>query len=270
MVVEDSKKIKQNRAGSFITAKSQSQIDLFNHASKDVKIPQISVIIPAFNEERAVGDLIDQTEHVLQKITGNYEIIVIDDGSQDKTLEICREKHVITIHNLYNTGKGYALREGFKIARGVVIITIDGDGEHNPEEIPLLLKPIFDGNADFVLGTRFAQHLRTPATTVVNLFGNKLFNFLIHRLTNQYFSDSQCGFRAFRRAILSKLNLSSFGYDIETEMVVQIAHQNIPYQEIPISSPVTYYRKSNINRILDGFKILYSIFKTSLKNIFNK
>jgi len=265
MVVEDFKKVKQNRAGSLITTKSQPQVDLFNHVSKDVKIPQISVIMPAFNEERAVGDLIDQTERVLQEITGNYEIIVIDDGSQDKTLEICREKRVITIHNLCNTGKGYALREGFKIARGGVIITIDGDGEHNPEEIPLLLKPIFDGNADFVLGTRFAQNQESPVTTAVNIFGNKLFNFLIYRLTSRYFTDTQCGFRAFKRACLSHLTLKSFGYDIETEMVVQIARQNIPFCEVPINSPITYLRKSNINRIIDGIKILYTIFKTRLK-----
>ena len=270
MVVEDSRKINQTRAGSLITTKSQPQVALFNHASKDAETPQISVIMPAFNEEHAVGDLIDRTKRILQNITENYEIIVVDDGSKDKTLEICRKKRVITIHNLYNSGKGYALREGFKLARGNLIVTIDSDGEHAPEEIPLLIKPILEGHIDFVLGTRFAQTSNTPVTTIVNLFGNKLFNFLIHRLTNRYFSDTQCGFRAFKRVCLSKLNLNSFGYDIETEMIVQIARQNIPYREIPISSPVTYYRKSNINRILDGLQIFYTIFKTRLKSIFKK
>ncbi len=264
MVVEESKNKNQNRGGSLTPGRSPIPVALYNHISNGVKIPQISVVMPAFNEEHAVGDLIDRTERVLQGIRANYEIIVIDDGSKDQTLEICREKHVVTIHNRYNTGKGYALREGFKIARGTVIITIDSDGEHIPEEIPLLLKPILDGKADFVLGTRFAQNPEHPITTTVNILGNKLFNFLIYRLTNRYFTDTQCGFRAFKRACLSKLELKSFGYDIETEIIIQIARQNIPFCEVPINSPVTYFRKSNINRIIDGFKILFTIFKTRL------
>lgn len=266
MVVEELQGKKQNRIHSLTSENVNSKVHLYNHSNNGLQIPVISVIMPAFNEEKAVGVLIDRILNVLKQITNNFEIIVIDDGSKDQTLDICREKRVITIHNRYNCGKGYALREGFKLARGDIILTIDSDGEHHPEEIPLIIQPILEGKVEAVFGTRFAQKHKIPITTVVNSFGNKFFNFLIRRLTNRKFTDTQCGFRAFKKACLSKLTLESFGYEIETEMIVKLAQQNIPFCEIPVSSRITYFRKSNINRFLDGFRILLTIFKTRIKN----
>lgn len=270
MVVEDLQSKKENRINSLAPDKMRPLVHLYNHSSNNSQSPMISVLMPAFNEEKAVGPLIDRTQKVLQNITNNYEIIVIDDGSNDQTLDICREKRVTIIHNQYNWGKGYALREGFKLSRGDIILTIDSDGEHHPEEIPLLLQPLLDGKVDAVLGTRFVQKRKIPVTTAVNSFGNKLFNLLIGRLTNRKFTDTQCGFRAFKKECLSKFNLESFSYDIETEIIIQLARLNISYREIPVSSPVTYYRKSNLNRIKDGLRIFYSIFKNRIRKIKRK
>lgn len=268
MVVDELQSNKQNQPYSNATEKIQASLRLYNSTYNNHQTPEISVIIPAFNEEKVVGSLIDRTEKVIQKITKNYEIIVIDDGSKDQTLQICKEKRVILIHNLYNCGKGHALREGFKIARGEIIITMDSDGEHRPEEIPLIIKPILDRKVDIVLGSRFSEipKREIPITSAVNSFGNRFFNFLIRRLTNHKFTDTQCGFRAFSRVSLSKLKLQSLGYNIETEMIVKIAKQNLTFCEVPINSPVSIIRKTNLSWIRDGFRILYTIFKNRLKN----
>ncbi len=248
---------------------AQIPVKLTNGLHTSFDPPKISVIMPAFNEERAVGGLIDRTKQVLENITQSYEIIVIDDGSKDSTLDICREKCVTIIHNQHNWGKGYALREGFRHARGEILITIDSDGEHNPEEIPLFVQPLLEGKVDITLGTRFINNGKIPVTSATNTFGNKLFNFIIRWLTNRTFSDTQCGFRAFKRKALLQLDLKSYGYDIETEMIVKMARCNISYLEIPVRSPVSTIRKSNLIWVRDGLRILYTIFKTRL-NRFNK
>lgn len=265
MVVEDLQSKKENRINSLAPDKVHPLVHLYNHSANNSQSPMISVIMPAFNEEKAVGPLIDRTEKVLQKITNNYEIIVIDDGSNDQTLDICCEKRVTIIHNQYNWGKGYALREGFKHARGDIIITMDSDGEHNPNEIPLIIQPIIENTVDVVLGTRFIRYNHQPVTTAINTLGNKLFNFLIRCLTNRKFTDSQCGFRAFRKKIIDNLQFNSNRYSIETEMLIALIKKQIRIREVSISSPVTYYRRSNINRILDGLLIFFRIFKSSLK-----
>ncbi|MFX1295639.1 MAG: glycosyltransferase family 2 protein [Promethearchaeota archaeon] len=264
MVAEESQ-IKKRELSSPLKI-NQIPIYFYNHFSNNTQPPKISVIMPAFNEEKAVGILIDRIQKVLQKVTKNYEIIIIDDGSKDQTLNICREKYVTLIHNRYNWGKGYALREGFKYARGEIIITIDSDGEHKPEEIPLLIQPLLDGKVEVVLGTRFTNNGKILVTSATNTVGNKIFNFLIRWLTNYKFTDTQCGFRAFKRDCLSKLDFQAFGYNIETEMIVKLARHNIPYCEVPVSSPVSTIRKSNLMWLKDGLKILYTIFKTRLRN----
>ncbi|MHA1649927.1 MAG: glycosyltransferase family 2 protein [Candidatus Helarchaeota archaeon] len=265
MVIEDLQQ-KTKFQEVFLTPKHASAtVQLYNRSSTENQHIKISVIMPAFNEEHVVGQLIDRTHKIIRKITNDYEIIVINDGSKDRTLDICREKNVILIHNHQNWGKGYALREGFKYARGDIIITLDGDGDHHPEEIPRLINPLLEGKADVTLGTRFVNKRKTPVTSAINIFGNKFFNFLIQRLTNRHFTDTQCGFRAFKRNILTQLQFESIGYELETEMIVKIARKNIRYCEIPVNSPVTYFKKSNINRLKDGFQILLTIFKTRLK-----
>ncbi|MHA1277502.1 MAG: glycosyltransferase family 2 protein [Candidatus Helarchaeota archaeon] len=267
MVVDEIKTGQRRQELSSTSRTNHLPIQLIIGTKNGAIPPIISVIMPAFNEERAVGGLIDRTKRVLDKITDSYEIIVIDDGSCDSTFNICCKKCVTIIHNQHNWGKGYALREGFRHARGEIIVTIDSDGEHHPEEIPLLVQPIIDGKTEVTLGTRFRNNGNKLVTSVTNTFGNKFFNFVIHWLTNCVFTDTQCGFRAFKKDSLQRLDLQAYGYDIETEMIVKLARYNIPYLEIPVRSPVSTIRKSNLNWVKDGLRILYTIFKIRLKNL---
>ena len=265
MVIEELQVKKQNGPYSLPYELSASPVQLFLPPPNGTSTPQISVIMPALNEEKAIGPLLDRTQQTLQQMHLTYEIIVIDDGSRDQTLDICRGKCVTIIHNRYNCGKGYALREGFKHARGEIILTIDTDGDHHPEEIPLLLAPLLDGKVDAVLGSRFITNGSKPVTSAVNSFGNKFFNFVVRGLTNHNFTDTQCGFRAFKKFCLSILSLETFGYDLETETVVKLARRDIPYCEVPVTSPVSSIRKSNLIWIKDGLRILFTILKTRLK-----
>lgn len=265
MVIEETQH--QSLSQTYKTALNGTSncITLHNYSANEDAVPKISVVIPAFNEEKTIGRLVDRVKQILQKLTPLFEIIVVDDGSKDQTLGICKEKNVILIHNLHNCGKGYALREGFKIARGEFIVTIDSDGEHKAGEIPLLLKPLFTGEAHITVGSRFLNNENGRITSAINTFGNKMFNFIIRTLTKHHFTDSQCGFRAFKRQSLKILNLRSFGYEIETEMIVKLARHNILYREIPVQCPISTIRKSNLFWVKDGFRIFFTILKYRLK-----
>lgn len=220
----------------------------------------ISVIIPAYNEEGTIGEVLHKTISVLESIKNPYEIIVVDDGSTDRTRWIASKYKVTVLSNGRNRGKGYALRKGFKHAKGQIIITLDSDGSHDPKEIPKLVKPLFNG-VDITVGSRFLGNGKN-STTKLNRVGNRIINVIIMTLTRKYVTDSQTGFRAFRREVLKKLDLTSEGYEIETELTVKGLKNGFKYQEIPISCRKRKYHQSKLRLLLDGIKILKAILKS--------
>ena len=220
----------------------------------------ISVIIPAYNEEGTIGEVLHKTISVLESIKNPYEIIVVDDGSTDRTRWIASKYKVTVLSNGRNRGKGYALRKGFKHAKGQIIITLDSDGSHDPKEIPKLVKPLFNG-VDITVGSRFLGNGKN-STTKLNRVGNRIINVIIMTLTRKYVTDSQTGFRAFRREVLKKLDLTSEGYEIETELTVRGLKNGFKYQEIPINCRKRKYHQSKLRLLLDGIKILKAILKS--------
>jgi glycosyltransferase involved in cell wall biosynthesis len=122
----------------------------------------ISVIIPVFNEELTIGNVIERVKAVLQKLGFKYEIIVVDDFSTDRSLELSNRPEVKVYSLKKHMGKGYALRAGFAKAKGDIITTIDSDGSHRPEELPLLLTPILQDKADLVIGSRYLNSQWQP------------------------------------------------------------------------------------------------------------
>jgi glycosyltransferase involved in cell wall biosynthesis len=161
-------------------------------------------------------------------------------------------------------GKGYALRAGFGKAKGEIIVTIDSDGSNRPEELPLLLNPILHDEADMVIGSRFSGKKPTSGKRF-NVAGVRIFNLLIRILTSASVSDSQSGYRAMKRTVLEGLRLRSGTYEIESEMLVKIAHRGFRIREVPISFEQRTYGVSTLDPIVDGFKILMSIFTSYLK-----
>jgi len=228
------------------------------------KATLLSIVVPAYNEEHTIGDVIDRLNATLQKTSLTSEIIVIDDCSRDRSAEISLSKHVKVYSLKQHMGKGYALRAGFRKAKGEIIVTIDSDGSNRPEELPLLLNPILQDNADLVIGSRFSGNAPTSGKRF-NAAGVRIFNLLIQILTGAAVSDSQSGYRAMKSEVLENLNLKSGGYEIESEMLVKIAQRRFRVREVPVSFEQRTYGRSTLDPIVDGFRILMSIVTSYLK-----
>ena len=218
----------------------------------------LSVIIPVYNEELTIGNIIDRTKNTLQQIGLPFEVIVVDDRSHDRSLEVAK-RHNGQVYTLTeHLGKGYALRAGFAKAKGDIIITIDSDGSHRPEELQEVLAPVLQDKADLVIGSRYLNHKKV-ATRKLNAFGVRIFNYLIELFTGVAITDSQSGYRAIKREVLNKKKLYAREYEIESEMLVKTAKAGFRVAEVPISFEQRTYGRSGVDPVWDGSKILFSI-----------
>jgi glycosyltransferase involved in cell wall biosynthesis len=218
----------------------------------------ISIIIPVYNEELTVGNVIDRVKATMQKTRLNYEVLVVDDRSFDKSLQVIKSRGVRAFTLKEHFGKGYVLRAGFRKAEGDVIVTMDSDGSHRPEELPELLAPILHDRADLIIGSRYINH-KHVASRKLNAFGVKIFNRLIQAFTGVFITDSQSGYRAMKREVIDKLILYARGYEIESEMLVKTFKAGFRVAEVPISFEQRTYGRSGVDPVWDGSKILYAI-----------
>ena len=218
----------------------------------------LSVVVPMYNEEHTVGDIIKRLKTVLATSGFAFEILVVDDCSKDSSVQVALGQGARVFILKHHMGKGFALRVGFAKAKGAIIITIDSDGSHLPEELPLLLLPVVSEEADLVIGSRFMNN-GEGTTKKINKIGNRLFNRLIRILTLNPVSDSQSGYRVMTREVLESLKLKSDEYEIESEMLVKTACKGFVITEIPISYEQRTYGRSGVDPIIDGIKILISI-----------
>ena len=190
----------------------------------------IAVVIPALNEEKLLGE-------VIETIPGFVDhIIVVDDGSTDRTVEVAEQKGAISISHNTNKGVGAALSTGVDAVLSMdvdIMVNIDADGQFNPADIEKLVQPILDGHADFVTASRFIDKAYKPKMPVVKYWGNRFMSNFISRLTRQKFYDVSCGFRAYSREALQRLNLfGEFTYTQET--FIDLAFKKIAILEVPV------------------------------------
>ncbi len=218
----------------------------------------LSIIIPVYNEELTIGNIIDRARDAASHIGLKFEIIVVDDRSYDKSLKVAHQRNVRLYTLKEHLGKGYALRVGFSKSKGDIIITIDSDGSHCPEELSEVLAPILADRADMVIGSRYLNH-KHVATRKLNAFGVRIFNNLIQLFTGVANTDSQSGYRAMKLEVLSRQKLKSGGYEIESEMLVKTAKLGYRVAEVPITFEQRTYGRSGVDPVLDGSKILLSI-----------
>lgn len=210
----------------------------------------IYIIVPAYNEARYIGRFLD-------KLTALYQnIIVVDDGSKDKTCEIVKGKGVECISHLVNLGKGAALKTGceyaFKKKGAEAVIIMDGDDQHEVGDLDLFIKELKRG-AEIVLGVRKLD-AKMP---LVRVLSNKFMSILINLMFGKYIADIPSGFKAFTKNAYRTLRWQSPGYEVEAEIAVRLAKGNLPYVEIPIST--IYYDKEYGFNMLDGFRLLARI-----------
>ena len=225
--------------------------------------PVVSIVIPAYNEEKNITGLLERTCRAVESSSLPYEIIVVDDGSNDKTRELALQHKTLVLWNKENRGKGSALRKGIAHAQGEIIVTMDADGSHDPEEIPKLMQPMLEG-ATIALGTRFSADGGKKSTKTLNLLGNGIINLSIFMMTGKRVTDSQCGFRAIKRDFLKKIKIVSDGFEVETELLLKALKNGNIVREVSLNVSKRKNGHSHINPLSDGLKIMRTVLKANL------
>ena len=225
----------------------------------------IVALIPAYNEGESIKNIVSLTRKYVD------HVIVCNDGSSDKTAEIVSKMNVDLVNHTKNIGKGQALRTLFKEATKYnpdIIVTLDGDGQHDPLEIPRLLKGILYNKSDVVIGSRFLQGSVTDITRVRSI-GLKTINLLERLLFNSKISDTQSGFRAFSKSAFKIFsNAQESGYGTELEQNILATKYGLQISEVPVT--ITYRNLPNSSKkhfIAHGFELLTVIVRHYVRNV---
>jgi glycosyltransferase involved in cell wall biosynthesis len=193
----------------------------------------IAVLIPAFNAECSLAELVDR----LRNAIGNVQIVVVDDGSTDRTNEIAASIGAVVLRHDKNQGKGAALQTGFDFLKKQVeieyILTMDADLQHLPEDVPKFLLVQQKTNADIVIGWRERIGTRMPAERKLS---NTITSALVGMRTGVKIRDSQCGFRLIRRSVIEEIRLESTGYEAETEFLIKAAQRGFKIEFVPVQT----------------------------------
>jgi glycosyltransferase involved in cell wall biosynthesis len=215
---------------------------------------ELVAIIPAHNEERFIGSVVLNA----RKHTGT--VIVVDDGSTDATAEIAEAAGAIVVRHAQNLGKGAALNTGFREARKMrpeAVVVLDGDGQHLAAEIPSVARPVLEGEADMVVGSRFLEVPdRIPRLRAVGL---RAFTWLSNLSSGLPVSDSQTGFRAFSKEALERISFRAQGFSVESEMQFLAQQLGLRTSEVSISSRYDDAPKRNV--VGQGLEVLNGILR---------
>jgi glycosyltransferase involved in cell wall biosynthesis len=212
------------------------------------------VVIPAYNEERFIGSVVLKAKALVDTV------IVVDDGSCDSTVEIAEAAGALVVRHPVNRGKGVALNTGFLKAREFcpdVVITMDGDWQHVPEELFQIANPILNSEADIVVGSRYLE--KTSTVPIQRIIGHWGFTSLTNAVSGVPLTDSQSGYRAFSHRALHKLDFSSDSFSVESEMQFLAKDHNLKVVEVPIT--IRYVDKPKRNVVSHGFTVLNGILR---------
>lgn len=198
---------------------------------------RLLIALPALNEEKRIASVLESLPKKIHGI-GDVRVVVIDDGSQDKTSSIAQSQNAIVVQHGRNRGVGVAFQTAVKEAlkeKSDILLTFDADGQFCVDEIPSLLKPILEKKADFVTGNRFPKGATRPKNMAwIKYWGNKRMSKLISRLSGEQIEDAACGFRAYSRETLLHLNLmGNFTYTQET--ILDLCHKEFRLAQVPIT-----------------------------------
>lgn len=231
---------------------------------------RLSVVMPVYNEIRYIEEIIKRVKSVdIEK-----EIIVIDDYSTDGTrelLEKIKNDGIRIFLHERNLGKGAALRTGFKNATGDIVIIQDADLEYDPHDYHKLIRPILNGTANVVYGSRFLDrehipHCKSPFY-LTHFFGNKFLNFLVNIIYKSKITDMETCYKVMKREVLNSINLSACGFEIEPEITASLLRSGFKIYELPISYIPRDYREGKKISWKDGAMAVIILLKYKFKKM---
>jgi len=224
---------------------------------------KLTIVIPVFNEKETIHDIIAAVEATPFR----KEIIVVDDGSTDgtrDTLGAIQNANLRVIMHDRNQGKGAALQTGFSHAAGDIVIIQDADLEYDPEEYPVLLKPILDGKADVVYGSRFAGHGAHRVLYFWHYVGNRFLTLLSNLFTNLNLTDMETCYKVFTREALAGVEIKEKRFGFEPEITAKMAKKKLRIYEVPISYYGRTYEQGKKINWKDGVRALWCILRYNL------
>lgn len=230
---------------------------------------RLSVVIPAYNERATIEKLLERVASAPLPAGVTLEMVVVDDGSRDGTRELLRElaqKAEPPFHYVEhekNQGKGAAVRTGFGAATGDILLVQDADLEYSPNDYPVLLQPILDGQADVVFGSRF---LGGPHRVLFfwHSVGNRFLTTLSNMFTDLNLSDMETCYKVFKAEVLRGMKLRSNRFGIEPELTAKVAKTRARIYEVPISYHGRTYAEGKKIGWKDGFSAIWSILRYNL------
>jgi len=227
--------------------------------------PCLSVVVPAYNEEATLAGVVKKLSELPQLL----EIVIVDDCSRDRTAEIAErlaaaESRVRVARHSRNSGKTEALKTGFAMTRGEIVIVQDADLEYDPSEIPGVIKPILEGHADVVYGSRFLVRKATRVLYFYHFLANKVLTFSSNMLTNLNMTDVETGYKAFRGEIIRNMIIKSNGFGFEIEVTAKIAKLGCRVYEVPMSYYGRTYEEGKKIRMRDGLQAFWLVLRFNL------
>ena len=225
----------------------------------------LSVVVPAYNEAATL----DRVVQKLLELPELLEIIIVDDCSTDKTAEILqrlanRHSSIKVTRHQKNSGKTEALKTGFALTRGDIVIVQDADLEYDPRDIPAVIRPILDGNADVVYGSRFLVRRATRVLYFYHYLANKFLTFTSNLFTNLNMTDVETGYKAFRGEIIRNMIITSQGFGFEIEVTAKVAKLKCAIYEVPISYYGRTYEEGKKIGFMDGLEAFWLVFRFNL------
>jgi glycosyltransferase involved in cell wall biosynthesis len=225
----------------------------------------VAVVMPAHNEAAVIGSVLARIPSRIESF--DVISIVVDDGSTDSTADAARRQGAYVVRHLANLGVGAATVTGLRAARALnpdIIVTIDADGQHDPQEIQGLVQCLIEGPFDVVIGSRLLNPRgMPPARIVANLFLNAVTYFVYGKIV----SDSQSGFKAFSRHALEVMDLSSSGYEICSEIVGEMYRNNLRYKSLPVKAVYTKYSRAKGQHFLNGVNIILGLLVRLMRRV---
>ncbi|MEI7674438.1 MAG: glycosyltransferase family 2 protein [bacterium] len=231
---------------------------------------KVAFVIPAYNESAAVGQVVSGLKSALKGVTYDYQIVVVDDGSRDNTVQIAKNSGAFVIRHILNTGSGGATATGLSYAQQNnfdIAVTLDADGQHDPKDA---LKGVFEitkRNCDLLIGSRLID---STGMSKVKIMGNKGLSFITYLLFGINVTDSQSGLRVYSKKALDNLKWKTSGYEFCSEMLWRAKQLRLDIQEYPIKAIYTEYSSAKGQNNWNAFNIIKSLLKRRVVEIFGE